>query len=115
MMPPKLAVSIALSVLLVGATALLNGCSLAKATPREQSSSHTASVLSTNTVILPAETDADYWGFPSHLAPIWNPTTNEVSEALCQLPNYLQRSHTLFQLEQLPQTICQALGVTSEG
>jgi hypothetical protein len=78
-------------------------------------------------VILPASTVAASWGFSRDFTPSWNPTTNDVTEALSRLPGYLQQAgsrplahpeysqHLPHLLEWFPQTYCQAVGVRHYG
>ena len=75
-------------------------------------------------VILPAEVAATNRGFPENFEPLWNPTTNHITEAIRCLLDYLQRMQTNGQSfytnqlpgirERLPRTACQFVGVSFE-
>jgi len=89
---------------------------------------HSASAGTTNAlgdwVVLSSETLATNQGSLKRLAPLWNPPTNLVGEAIQRLPAYLQSAQTngiaghTNQLpgiqNRLPNTGCQFVGVTVE-
>ncbi len=127
----NLTMRIKVGVLAVSVTGLLVGCVVTNARRRSEHAAQAGtSVTDTGLVeyvVLLAESTGGNWGVPGHLAPLWNPTTNDVVEALNQLPDYLQHArsqpsaHPAYAeklpllREWLPQTICQNVGVTFDG
>jgi hypothetical protein len=75
-------------------------------------------------IILPTNGLTNQWGFKKSYQPLWNPSSNQVAEAIQRLPTFLEAAQTnglsgyTNQLpgirERLPRTGCQFIGVTLE-
>ena len=120
------------SLLLAGVTSFI-GCSAAK--PERQvvppgavnGSTNSNDVFLGGLVIFPESRAATSWYLGLDVLPLWSPSTNQVIEALNQIPEYLQLAnletlahpsyykHLLEAKDQLPKSICQVVGITLEG
>jgi hypothetical protein len=108
----------------------LLGCSLnaGELEHIEQTSSNSLNAVFAGTVILSAEThNTNRSSLRTSFFPLWNPTTNDVTEAAKRFSIYLKDgdgqpfSHPRYAMElpgireRLPKTLCQFVGVTFDG